>query len=222
LSSPDRHYRLFMQADGNLVLYHDGVSTWASGTNGTALWLKNQTDGNLVLYRQDNGAAVWATGTSAAGPSTLYVQNDGNVVLRRNTDSLAVWSSMGVANLWNLNEARQIQSTATGNCLVVSGPSGSLAWTTWCGIAYADQVWTMRPASGGYQFVNSASGACLAVPYWTNYVPTQAACGDYADQMWTVVIASQTSRIKSPYTNTCIGSNATMESCDAADVYWQN
>ncbi|MDG4831479.1 hypothetical protein O7627_19460 [Solwaraspora sp. WMMD1047] len=52
--------------DGNLALYRaNGTVTWSTRTTGTGsstLWL--QEDGNLVLYRDRDGAPIWATGTA--------------------------------------------------------------------------------------------------------------------------------------------------------------
>ena len=32
ITSPNGHYKLIMQSDGNLVKYYDGTAQWASGT----------------------------------------------------------------------------------------------------------------------------------------------------------------------------------------------
>jgi hypothetical protein len=45
--------------------------------------ITNQTDGNLVIYKQ-GGGAVWSTGTSGQGASTILMQADGNLVLYKN------------------------------------------------------------------------------------------------------------------------------------------
>ena len=54
--SPDGHYLLAYQADGNLVLYiAGGASIWASNTNGTSAGrVVMQSDGNLVIYNAAN------------------------------------------------------------------------------------------------------------------------------------------------------------------------
>ncbi|GAB7046359.1 hypothetical protein [Catenuloplanes indicus] len=95
MRSPNGRFYLWMQADGNLVLY--------DSSNGRALWsvlntggrrLLNQPDGNLVLYRNpDAPVAVWDTKTWTAGPSTLHLQNDGNLVLYRNATGKPIWAS---------------------------------------------------------------------------------------------------------------------------------
>jgi hypothetical protein len=93
LTSASGAYTLVLQAaDGNLVLYHNGVGAiWASGARDDD-WLTGQIDGNLVLYRS-NGAALWASNTAGQGAGTLVVQNDGNAVLYRDRDGVAVWAT---------------------------------------------------------------------------------------------------------------------------------
>ncbi len=80
LVSANGQFRMQMQEDGNLVLYHNGVALWSSQTSGRpGAWLGNQGDGNLVLYH--NGVAIWASGTPGHGLSNLIIQDDGNLVL---------------------------------------------------------------------------------------------------------------------------------------------
>jgi polysaccharide biosynthesis protein PslG len=79
MPSPDGHWDLWLQGDGNLVLYHDGKAAWATNTS-TGERLSNQTDGNLVLYDK-TGHALWDTKTYKKDRAHLQVQNDGNLVL---------------------------------------------------------------------------------------------------------------------------------------------
>jgi hypothetical protein len=99
LRSPNQRFFLWMQGDGNLVLYDTGTGrvTW-SVTGKGARRLLNQADGNLVLFRDaDAPVSTWSTGTSTAGPSTLWLQDDGNLVLYRNATGRPVWASNTVA-----------------------------------------------------------------------------------------------------------------------------
>ncbi|MFC4128455.1 hypothetical protein [Nocardia rhizosphaerae] len=92
LRSRNGRYELWLQSDGNLVLYRtDGRVIWATGTTNTRT-LVNQTDGNLVLYRP-NGRAAWSTRTWYRGPSTLVLQDDGNLVLRTDAGDRITWST---------------------------------------------------------------------------------------------------------------------------------
>ena len=88
LSSPNGLYSLWMQTDGNVVLYNGqndnpAQARWATHTGPgqfTPSELIMQTDGNLVLYDTSNQAR-WASGTSGQIGAFLEVQNDGNVVI---------------------------------------------------------------------------------------------------------------------------------------------
>jgi hypothetical protein len=90
LPSTQGKYSLAMQTDGNLVMYrNDGTVRYRMGSNG--LFAVMQTDGNFVEY---NGmmAAVWNTGTWNNPGSILAIQDDGNLV---------VYSPSGTP-LWNI------------------------------------------------------------------------------------------------------------------------
>lgn len=54
-----------MQADGNFVIYCNGIATWSSGTGGHprsyGMYLHLQADGNVVIY-SNYGRAYWANG----------------------------------------------------------------------------------------------------------------------------------------------------------------
>jgi hypothetical protein len=89
--SVDRKYNLYLQGDGNLVLYSPTRAIWASNTVGSkATKLVMQGDGNLVLYT-DQGRAVWNSGTAGRGSSNLNIQPDGNMVVY--SSSGATWAS---------------------------------------------------------------------------------------------------------------------------------
>ncbi len=93
LQSSNGNYRLYMQADGNLVL-RNAVSSalWTTGTSGTgAARLDMQGDGNLVLYTAAS-QAVWASGTQGKGANRAVLQDDGNFVLYTSANQ-PVWAS---------------------------------------------------------------------------------------------------------------------------------
>ncbi|MGW7824408.1 hypothetical protein ACWGLF_41400, partial [Streptomyces puniciscabiei] len=56
--------------------------TW---TQGTYTRLVMQMDGNLVMYRRRDGAALWSTHTSRHPGAYAVMQTDGNVVVYKNT-----------------------------------------------------------------------------------------------------------------------------------------
>jgi hypothetical protein len=97
LWSCDGAHYLWMQSDGNFVLYHVGVGAiWATltqGKGGTNAVM--QADGNLVVYA--GGSPIYQTGTSGSQtvPYHLALQNDGNLVIYKDSTSPAtvLWSS---------------------------------------------------------------------------------------------------------------------------------
>jgi len=99
LRSPDGRFWLWMQQDGNLVLYRAATAT----TGQEVLWhisdlrgsrLVNQSDGALQLMNRNN-VSVWNSSTYQGldRPGTLVLQNDGNLVLYRDSDGKALWES---------------------------------------------------------------------------------------------------------------------------------
>lgn len=81
--SADGRFHLYYQADGNLVLYQNGVG---------AIWNINvqisnpgkaqmQSDGNFVVYNSSY-QPYWASNTYGYPGARLFMQNDGNVTIR--------------------------------------------------------------------------------------------------------------------------------------------
>jgi hypothetical protein len=93
LCSPNGRYVVFMQADGNLVVYNGNRPIWASNTMSSgATSMTIQTDGNLVVYAP-GGPAAWDSGTAGAmGGYRLQIQDDGNLVIY--IGETPVWSSL--------------------------------------------------------------------------------------------------------------------------------
>lgn len=81
LTSPDGRAILVLQAEGNLVLYGNGVALWGTPTVvGNSMFVGMQTDGNLVIY-SPAFTPLWASGTAGAPGAKLVVQNDCNLVI---------------------------------------------------------------------------------------------------------------------------------------------
>ncbi|MGW1917253.1 hypothetical protein ACWCQS_42960 [Streptomyces sp. NPDC002076] len=95
-----------VQDDGNIVVYEQASTTplWASGTyarrqtiasnatlkpgwwtQGTYTRLVMQMDGNLVMYRRRDGAAIWSARTSGHAGAYAVMQTDGNLVVYKST-----------------------------------------------------------------------------------------------------------------------------------------
>jgi hypothetical protein len=93
ITSDDGRFTLIMQGDGNLVLYYN--------KDGRALWATG-TDGHTIsqAIMQGDGnfvlygpeGAIWNAGTYGNPGAWLIVQNDGNVVVY-NIDSHPLWNT---------------------------------------------------------------------------------------------------------------------------------
>jgi surface antigen len=93
LKSSDGRYALYMQEDGNLVLWSPGGRIlWTSGSGGHAgvVGLLQQDDGNMVIY--GNGV-LWAANKLGTGTFKLILQDDGNLVVYNTTNGVAIWAS---------------------------------------------------------------------------------------------------------------------------------
>ncbi len=101
LRSPNGQYGLFMQADGNLVLY-SGVPSVSSAVWATNTWsvpstfrpnrADMQADGNFVLYNNTNFPA-WASGTDGNPGARLVMQDDRNLVIYTAGNPRAIWAT---------------------------------------------------------------------------------------------------------------------------------
>ncbi|GAA2875409.1 hypothetical protein Acy02nite_76740 [Actinoplanes cyaneus] len=135
LRSANGQYTLWMQADGNLVLYDVRGATpkavWVQGGQ-KAYRLSVQHDGNLVLYDYAD-RPLWATGSQGRGDSTLRLGDDGALVLQPANQTEPSWNSgdlfaSGVeefqaGNTWT----NTVSGTAPGGGLRnVGGITGSL------------------------------------------------------------------------------------------------
>jgi hypothetical protein len=94
IDSPNQRFRLLLQDDGNLVLYHKDIPLWSTNTQGKAVvHAIMQHDGNFVLYGPDG--ALWSSGSLGHPGAELVVHNDGTVKIR-NKAGKWVWSSGGL------------------------------------------------------------------------------------------------------------------------------
>lgn len=84
--------RLRMQTDGNFVLYDENNKPrWATMTFGSNYHAVFQADGNLVVYTSGN-QPVWASQTEGHDGAILRLQGDGNMVIYSG-GSTAIWAS---------------------------------------------------------------------------------------------------------------------------------
>ncbi len=106
LESSNGRYRLYLQADGNVVLRDQQTSQalWSSQTNGSAaIRLKLQGDGNLVLRSADD-ASLWSSKTAGSGATRLVLNSDG---------SLALYGANGP--VWAVNGTGTGDTSGAGN-----------------------------------------------------------------------------------------------------------
>jgi len=81
--SPNKCFKLIMQSDSNLVIYHitSGKPLWSTGTSKSgATRVIMQADGNLVLY-DATGVPKWGSATFGNDGAFLIMQDDGNLVI---------------------------------------------------------------------------------------------------------------------------------------------
>lgn len=93
LKSQDGRYVVYMQQDGNLVLWSPGGRLlWTSGSDGHSgvVGLLEQDDGNLVIY--GNGP-IWATNVLGTGTFKVIIQDDGNLVVYNVNTGAPLWAS---------------------------------------------------------------------------------------------------------------------------------
>jgi hypothetical protein len=83
---------LYMQADGNLVLYKDNHPVWDTATAGAGpdVYMAFQGDGNLVVYI--NSYPLWNSRTAGNYGSHLVITDDGNMIIK-NAAGQWLWST---------------------------------------------------------------------------------------------------------------------------------
>lgn len=79
LVSPNGHYQLRMQPDGNLGVFRGDTALWWSGNGQPGGSATMQGDGNLVV--RTAGAARWATGTEGHHGAELSLHDDGSLMV---------------------------------------------------------------------------------------------------------------------------------------------
>lgn len=89
IQSKNGRVKVFLQSDGNFVLYGDGKPLWWTGVRPGTGYAVMQGDGNFVLYKGQEH--VWDAGTAGNGGAILVAQDDGNLVLY--FKGRALWSS---------------------------------------------------------------------------------------------------------------------------------
>lgn len=92
IRSADGRFSLFVQLDGNVVLYGPAGALWVApytwGRGSTTLTM--QTDGNLTVRGPEN-ELIWQSGTGGNPGAWFVVQDDGNLVIY--SGWTAIWNS---------------------------------------------------------------------------------------------------------------------------------
>ncbi len=84
------------QADGNVVVYRDGLATWRSDTFGQETTsLEMQADGSMELHGP--WGVVWSSGTDGNAGAVLLVRNDGSAAIYSPQLAL-LWATTGDAS----------------------------------------------------------------------------------------------------------------------------
>ncbi len=98
IRSADEHYRLLMQAGGNLVLYDTTTrrATWDSGTGVPGSTAVMRSDGNLTIHGP-LGKLIWSTRTYGYPGAKTTLQTDDNLVV--SLHGVALWSSKGLGGV---------------------------------------------------------------------------------------------------------------------------
>jgi hypothetical protein len=140
IRSPDGHYRVVMQGDGNLVEYVGSRALWHTNTDGhPGAVARMQSDGNLVVY-DTNMTALWSAGTGGrTGTFRADLQNDANFIVY--SGSTAIWSSRTTNAklasgegldpgqlIWSANRAYRLVMQGDGNLVEYQG--GTALWSS--------------------------------------------------------------------------------------------
>lgn len=154
--SENGQYYLSMQTDGNLVLYrNDGVVRFATYKYGSGNYAWMQHDGNFVHYSA-NTQPLWHTHTYNNPGAFLAIQNDGNLVVY-NTSGQALWG-LGTDNTGgNPSRAGDVVARDLKNF----GPLGHLGVWTGSKVVEAQGY----SSSNTIRYV-SQSEFKAASPYW--------------------------------------------------------
>jgi len=95
LLSPNGFYRFKVETNGSLTIACPFGYTWSSLTLGSGLYLKLETNGNIILYNPSGIATGWSTHTAGLPVTRLTMQSDGNLVAY-GAAGQPYWASSGV------------------------------------------------------------------------------------------------------------------------------
>ncbi|MER6567729.1 N-acetylmuramoyl-L-alanine amidase [Streptomyces sp. NPDC001093] len=146
-----------VQNDGNLVVYSSGGpgtggALWSTGTykrgqsiaSGQKLWpgwwtqaqytrLVMQPNGNLVIYRNSDGKAIWSSATSGHSSAYAYMQSDGNLVVYKSGGGPSSGGALWSTGTWGHSGSYAVMQN-DGNFVVYKNGGGAATggalWST--------------------------------------------------------------------------------------------
>jgi cell wall-associated NlpC family hydrolase len=144
LESNGGQYKLIMQGDGNLVLYHEGNALWSSETGGNPdSYAIMEGEGNLVVY--DGTTAKWNSSTWGFPGAYLSLQEEGNLVVYQDGHPVWDWASGYLGdelNQWKLEPGAYLLSPNHEYELIMQSSDGNL-------VLYHDGQALWSSATGG-------------------------------------------------------------------------
>lgn len=92
-----------------------------------------QADGNLIVYRNSDGAALWSSNTPGNPSAVLVMQKDGNLVIYNGMPTVAANDWVSGTSLWNANTSGKTNARVViqndGNVMMYAPGSGAV-WST--------------------------------------------------------------------------------------------
>jgi exopolysaccharide biosynthesis protein len=150
MRSTDGRFTLWMQNDGNLVVYQAGAGPkWSTRTWGQpGAFAVMQHDGNFVVYSSAR-RPLWHSGTYGTNARTASLQNDGNLVLR-SSDSRTVWSRTGgrtanssstMAAVAKIRGGSRLTSPNGSHIAVMQNDGNFVVYRTGAGAQWSTRTW---------------------------------------------------------------------------------
>jgi len=192
-----------------------------------------QSDGNLVLRRQSDAVALWASNTNGKGGTRLTMQSDGNLVLYTSSNA-AIWSSKTTGTGANRGIMRD------DGVFALLDASNAVDWSAGTKIAFIGDT----NAGSTFQSVLNLiknEGAQLTVALgdtvyspnleddWNSRVRSTLGDGDPAlvvvgnhdvdDGSWSTIVSYGTARLGRQTATTCSGTYGERATCRLNNVF---
>ena len=144
-----------LQDDGNLVMYQQGAAgssaaLWSTGSYGRSQTIRSgaqlfpgwwtqgqytrlvmQHDGNLVMYRNRDGAAIWSSRTWGHAGAYALLQSDGNLVIYPKGGGPSAHDALWSTGTWGHPGAYAVMQNDGNLVIYRSGGSSSAGGSLW-------------------------------------------------------------------------------------------